>query len=265
METKFPINRSCSAFTLIELLVVIAIIAILASLLLPVLSKAKTKGQGIQCLNNLKQFGIAWTLYSVDNAERVPPNSGLGDTNSWVQGWLNPWAPTPDNTNKLYLTQSPLAPYLANALGVWHCPGDQSGLVRSVSMNCWLNSDVTPDGFNGLPPRYKIIRRTSDMTYPAPSQTFVFVDERADSINDGYFVVVMDLQGPSAVLVNYPASYHNGAGSLAFADGHSETHRWRDPRTNPPMRPGVYLGFPASPAPNNTDVTWLQDRTTGLK
>ena len=255
-----------SGFTLIELLVVIAIIAILTAMLLPALAKAKTKAHGIQCLSNLKQFGVAWTLYNGDSGDRVPPNSGLGSANTWVQGWLDPWSPAsvnPDNTNILYLTRSLLAPYLGNALGIWRCPGDRSGLVRSVSMNCWLNGDVSPDEVNSLPPVYKIVREVSDMTAPAPSQTFVFVDERWDSINDDFFVVVMGLRGSSAVLVNYPASYHNGAGNVAFADGHSENHRWRDPRTNP--TPSGHLGFPEQPSPNNPDVAWIQEHTTGLK
>jgi prepilin-type processing-associated H-X9-DG protein len=120
---------------------------------------------------------------------------------------------------------------------VWHCSTDRSGLVRSISMNCWLNCDETADQFFGLPSAYRLIRRTT----------------------------VMGLRGSKTVLVNYPASYHNQAGNLVFADGHTETHRWREPLTNPPMRRGVYLGMPQRPSPNNVDVEWLQDHTTGLK
>jgi prepilin-type N-terminal cleavage/methylation domain-containing protein/prepilin-type processing-associated H-X9-DG protein len=255
-----------SGFTLIELLVVIAIIAILAAMLLPALAKTNTKAQGIQCLSNLRQLGLAWTMYNGDNGDRVPPNSGLGNANTWVQGWLEAWnraSSNPDNTNTLYLTQSLLATYEGNSIGIWHCPGDISGLVRSCSMNCWLNSDLDVDVYNSLPSNYKSIRRVSDMTHPAPSQTWVLVDERTDSINDGFFVVVMGFKGSSSLLVNYPAAYHNGAGNLAFADGHSESHKWRDPRTNPRMTTGVYLAEQRSP--NNADMAWLQERTTGLK
>jgi prepilin-type N-terminal cleavage/methylation domain-containing protein/prepilin-type processing-associated H-X9-DG protein len=260
--------RGRSGFTLIELLVVIAIIAILAAMLLPALAKTKTKAQGIQCLSNLRQLGIAWTLYNGDNGDRVPPNNGLGDAYTWVQGSLKAWSTAfanPDITNTVYLAQSLLAPYQGKSIGIWRCPADRSGLVRLASMNCWLNGDSTPDQALGLPLLYKVVRRASDMIAPAPSHTFVFLDERADSINDGFFGVFMALTGSSAVLINCPASYHNGAGNLAFADGHSESHRWRDPRTNPPMTTGVYLPPPVLSSPNNPDVAWLQERTTGLK
>jgi prepilin-type N-terminal cleavage/methylation domain-containing protein len=274
-----------SGFTLTELLVVIAIIAILAGLLLPVISRVKGKSQGIFCLNNLKQLGVSWAAYSHDNEDRIPPNNGDKQAGynpaispyfplTWCAGFMNNSTPVPDNTNTLYLTASHLWPYHKN-LAVWRCPADKSTSrfggrtyprVRSMSMSCWLNKGQSQaDAWRGQV-MYKIIRRTGDMVAPGPGKTWILIDEREDGINDAMFCVNMwgaDPVETSALMMgDYPANYHNGAGALNFGDGHAEIHRWLDSRTTPVLKAGQTL-HTYEPSAGNVDLIWLQERSTG--
>jgi prepilin-type N-terminal cleavage/methylation domain-containing protein/prepilin-type processing-associated H-X9-DG protein len=255
-----------TAFTLIELLVVIAIIAILAAMLLPALSKAKTKAQGVQCMSNLKQLNLAWYLYAGDYNDRLVFNSIVGNDEGWCAGWLSPAANVRDNTNvaNLMPPKGKLWPY-NKALGIYKCPADTSVAiernaayprVRSVSMNIRMNGSdhfVAPVKDFNNPGKY------GEILNPPPSKAFVFIDEREDSIDDGAFGVDMVHVGAAITIINYPASYHNGAGGLSFADGHAEIKKWLDPRTKPPIVRGDYIPTYGT-SPNNPDIAWLQER-----
>ncbi|HEY5913290.1 MAG TPA: prepilin-type N-terminal cleavage/methylation domain-containing protein [Verrucomicrobiae bacterium] len=272
-------SRNRSGFTLIELLVVIAIIAILAAMLLPALSRAKAKAQGISCLNNHRNLMVAWKMYVEDSREILPfVKHGPYE---WVGGWLD-YSGNRDNWDVEYnIKTSILYPYCKNPT-VFKCPADASVVnvrgtimkrVRTMSMLNWIGgrgenrpmnwSNVT---FGNQSGEYRIYRKSSDFNMPGPAKTFVFLDEREDSINDGMFVVDM-LVYPTTTesIVDYPASYHGGAGGFSFVDGHSELKKWSTSKILERPLLGQVRPYPTPLSGEfNKDVAWMQERATRM-
>ena len=263
-----------AGFTLIELLVVIAIIAIVAALLLPALTRAKAKGQGVHCLNNLRQLDLGWLMYAHDNRDVLPGDhwqdeaSHVPNDNNWVTGWLSPEGESPnntDNTNTVFLldsTYSQIGPYV-RAAPVYKCVADQSMAVingqrlprvRSMSMNCWMGPNSPAWNADATPP-YHVFAKLTDILRPGPSDAIVFLDERSDSIDDGYFAIDM----MAAQLPNLPAGYHNSASGITFADGHAEIHKWRDGRPLPPLSTKFQKFVSCA---GSKDLLWLQQHAT---
>jgi len=281
-------------FTLIELLVVIAIIAILAALLLPALAKAKSKAQGVLCFNNHKQLALAWRMYAEDNNERLVFASTVGraaraidltnpsnpDNYAWSGAHMDNDPGNRANWDYTFdMAKRPLWPYVKNK-AVYKCPSDRSTVkvggvamprVLTMSMNLYLGGFAPGnDGGWGFADPYMIYLKLTSIT--VPSRIFVFLDMREDRVNWSNFMTDMDGYSPTSpgaysFTTDLPGMYHNLAAGFSFADGHSEMHRWHDPRTTPPLIVGGDMSSAPdfTPAPNSVDVAWLQDVSTRPK
>jgi prepilin-type N-terminal cleavage/methylation domain-containing protein len=288
ISKSVPNFKHRGGFTLIELLVVIVILAILAAILLPVLAKAKKKAIGVACINNEKQLMLAFRMYADDNNDVMiscpdvgaafdpqgRPNFVNGDLTAptgfdpTVQANWNP------NVN---IKPSPLYPYLSKP-DLFHCPGDPvlltvttvpagSGLkpgqyprIRSISLNVAFGiGDWIPASSMKLYSKYGSIDR--------PANTFTFIDQHPNDINDANFAIQAD---PSPEVVDRVGPFHSaGHGSgLSYADGHAEIHAWLGNNIDPPWIPNNtthYLGYgfhPSSDPSDMADAAWLATRAS---
>ncbi len=280
------VAKGRTGFTLIELLVVIAIIAILAGMLLPALSKAKTKTQGIYCMNNGKQMVLAIQLYAADNNELMPPNPDDANTtqgHNWCAANMNN---NDQATNVNYLRDTRwnvLAKYTGNNVKIYKCPADRAMVniggklyptVRSFAMNQAVGTICSGydsgSGHSGVPKMptngpwlnnnhnhrrgqpWRTFGKSGDFTQPA--KTWVLIDEDENSINDSSFAVGMN----TPVWIDWPGTYHNMACGLGFADGHAEVHKWLEGTTKVKNGNVSQLNVAATPR----DWGWLSERTS---
>lgn len=252
--------KSDPGFTLIELLVVIAIIAILAALLLPALSKAKSHARNVACISNLKQLQVCWHMYAEDNTDRLAPNNsvvsvtGLDSGSSLLTGLS--WLPDPDARTEIdpsNIVNGVLYQY-NKSLGIYHCPADLSTLEtpdgqklpqlrwRSYNMSQSVNgyssylTNIPFWSYNSWPTWDKLV------SIKASTAAFVFIDEHEDCIIDAEFGNPPVGSWDDGAWWDLPANRHNQGANLSFADSHVEHWKWQVPKVFQYVGQGVANG-----------------------
>ncbi len=283
-------SKATDAFTFVELLVVIATFSVLAIMLLPALAKTGPNTQAFQCLNNLRQIQHGWLVYSADNNDRIVPTVGQGALqvsllpnpytdpgnpgNQWIYGDVTQPSAKDPNLIRLGL----IFPYVPN-VAVFKCPADIRTVfgwgdaappgapnpltIRSMSMNGYMAPIVTGDQSTAPAPlnaQYRVFRKQSDLSAIGPANCWVMIDENPYSINDGWFCANPDPNAAS--WIDKPATYHNNAGGLSFADGHTEIRKWHDSNLIAYKGPAA-TGVNAQPGVG--DISWLGQRTSVRK
>jgi len=281
--SKNQVEAGNGAFTLIELLVVIAIIAILAAILLPALAAAKIKAQSIADMNNKKTLMLGWLMYAGDNKDSLVLNADQSVLVNGIQSWVPPgshmdWTPNPGNTNLTYLMTNQLGSYCGEQYKIYTSPADtflspvQNALnfgaiahhrARSVAMNAAIGGPASgggskpPPSLSGFNPFFVA---TTAGSLLHPSQSWVFINEHPDSIDDGvlYIDPVHGDQNGTGQFTEVPSSYLGGGCGISFADGHAEVHKWTGSLANHPV---TYTRLQNLNVVNDPDLAWLAQHT----
>jgi hypothetical protein len=235
-------------------------------------------------MNNTHQATLAQILYCTDCADRFAPNRDGGNSGkdeadaSWAGGWLD-FTASPDNTNYNILINHVAYPWGAfvgqylKAPQAFRCPADKSQVtiagqkynrVRSISEQNWIGGDWTkqyPASRTWTSPSKYGSYYQKLSTVKNPAITMMFLDEREDSINDGWWATDPDTR---FTIVDFPASYHGSAAGISFTDGHSEIHKWLNRKTMPPpMAAGGLLTLDVN-LPGDTDAEWIAMHAVGV-
>jgi prepilin-type N-terminal cleavage/methylation domain-containing protein len=256
--------RSRRGFTLVELLVVVLVLVLLLLFALPSYERPRP-GRQFVCLSNLKQMNLSWIMYASDSGEKLITNRPYASAaelplDNWVAGVMD-WTANPQNTNLALLLAAALSPYLKNAQ-VYRCPDDKSESVvgprvRSYSMNGFLGNYGGMPNFHG----WKSALKLQDVRSPA--STFVFAEEHANSIDDGFFI---NDPNQTSAWIDLPAANHvKGSAGFGFADGHSEIHKWVEASTRQPVNPsGPKPAVQLKPSDVGTDLAWVLKSTGAI-
>lgn len=199
-------RRALRAFTLIELLVVIAIIAVLAALMLPALSRGKESARAIQCLNQMRQFGLAVRMYADENSDHYPRSQHSAFVFNELP-WERSLAPLLGSSTTLW----------TNLLqGVYHCPSDRRSQPWSYGLNVYY--ELGPDDdYTGKPQTW---RRTTQV--PRPASTILFAENTSgvDHIMPHFWVGLMDT-------TDVAQKRHGQRANYTYADGHAGSAAFR--------------------------------------
>ncbi len=270
-----------SAFTRTELLAIVCALGLLCAMAVSIFARAQAFATSPACLENARQLTLAWSLFATDHGDALPNNFTIPDTlatisaktyANWAHNILD-WSTTPANTNLVLLTNSTLFAYTQKDPVVFSCPADVflspaqktkgwTRRVRSYSMNAFMGayslapSDPTYRGKNPFAPNYRQFMLSTSI--PNPAKTLVFIEEHPDSVNDGYF---LNTPPVSSSWLDLPASYHEGAGVVSFADGSAEVHAWLYASTKKPIKTGLLSNL-SIPSAERGDLEWVVTQMT---